>query len=156
MKLMRQATLVMLLLVTGTGVAMAGGTQIVLQLLETAEGIIDAREIYKIEDALEVVSGGKYSVDGHDVGSGTVNVFLYAEDSKVDLAISTIVRFFEQGKLPKGMRIGRAIYEDKNVGTGTSNRSTRQDLLSSISCIRRAPPQVSEGCVARSSVHQEE
>ena len=74
---------------------------------------MDLREIYKIEDALEAVSGGKYSVDGHDVGSGTVNVFLYAEDSKVDLAISTIVRFFEQGKLPKGMRIGRAIYEDE-------------------------------------------
>ena len=47
------------------------------------------------------------------MGSGTVNVFLFAEDLKVDLAIATIVRFFEQGKLPKGMRIGRAIYEDE-------------------------------------------
>ena len=92
---------------------MAGETQIVLQWLDAAEGVMDSREIYKIEDALEAVSGGKYSVDGHDVGSGTVNVFLYAEDSKVDLAISTIVRFFEQGKLPKGMRIGRAIYENE-------------------------------------------
>jgi len=53
------------------------------------------------------------SLDGHDVGSGAVNVFLYAEDSKVDIAISTVVHFFEQGKLPKGMRIGRAIYEDE-------------------------------------------
>jgi len=113
MKLMLQATLVMLPLVMGTGVAMAGETQVVLQWLDTAEGGMGLQEIHKIEDALEVVSGGKYSVDGHDVGSGTVNVFLYAEDSKVDLAISTIVRFFEQGKLPKGMRIGRAIYEDE-------------------------------------------
>jgi hypothetical protein len=71
------------------------------------------REVHKIEDALEAVSAGKYFVDGHDIGSGTVNVFLYAEDSKVDSAIAAVVRFFEQGKLPKGMRIGRAIYEDE-------------------------------------------
>ena len=113
MKLMRQATLVMLPLVMGTGVAMAGETQVVLQWLDTAEGGMGLQEIHKIEDALEAASGGKYFVDGYDVGAGTVNVFLYAEDSKVDLVIATILRFFEQGKLPKGMRIGRAIYEDE-------------------------------------------
>jgi len=113
MQLMRQATLVMLPLVMGTGVAMAGETQIVLQWLDTREGGMNLREIYGIEDALEAASGGQYFVDGHDAGSGTVNVFLYAEDSMVDLAIATIVCFFEQGKLPKGMRIGRAIYEDE-------------------------------------------
>jgi len=79
------------------------------------------------------------------------HVFLYAEDSKVDLAIATIVRSFEQGKLPEGMRIGRAIYEDEKLGTGTSNLSTHQDWLSSISCIRRELPQVSEGRLACSS-----
>jgi hypothetical protein len=42
-----------------------------------------------------------------------VNVFLYAEDSEIDPAITVVIRFFEQGKLPKGMRIGRAIYEDE-------------------------------------------
>jgi hypothetical protein len=70
-------------------------------------------QVHKVEDALEAVSNGKYSVDGHDVGSGGVNVFLYAEDTKVDAAIAIVVRFFEQGKLPKGMRIGRAVYSDE-------------------------------------------
>jgi hypothetical protein len=44
MKLMRQATLVMLLLVMRTGVAMAGETQIVLQWLDTAESVMDLLE----------------------------------------------------------------------------------------------------------------
>ena len=92
---------------------MAGQTQIVLQWLDTAQDGLDLREVHKIEDALEVVSSGEYTVDGHDVGSGAVNVFLYAEDSRVDSAISVVIRFFERGKLPKGMRIGRAIYEDE-------------------------------------------
>lgn len=75
------------------------------------------RELSKIEDALEAVSDGKFSVDGHDIGSGAVNVYLYAEDSKVNLSIAAVVRLFEQGKLPKGMRIGRAIYEDADRRT---------------------------------------
>jgi hypothetical protein len=62
---------------------------------------------------LEAVSRGEYVVDGHDVGSGTLNVFIYAEDSKVNSAITLVIRFFEQGKLPTGMRIGRAIYADE-------------------------------------------
>jgi hypothetical protein len=49
MNVMRQATLVMLLLVMGTGIAMAGETQIVLQWLDTAAGVTGLREIYKIE-----------------------------------------------------------------------------------------------------------
>jgi hypothetical protein len=52
-----------------------------LQWLDTEQGGLGLREIYKIEDALEAVSHGEYFVDGHDSGSGTVNVFLYAEDS---------------------------------------------------------------------------
>jgi hypothetical protein len=97
----------------GTVVAMAGRTQIVLQWLDTTLDSMELGEIYKIEEGLETVSSEKYFVDGHDVGSGTVNVFLYPEDSEVDSAIAVVVRFFEQGKLPKGMRIGRAIYEDE-------------------------------------------
>jgi hypothetical protein len=150
MKLMRQATLVMLLLVMRTGVAMAGETQIVLQWLDTAESVMDLREIYKIEDALEAVSGGRYSVDGHDVGSGKVNVFLYAEDSKVDLAISTIVGFFDKASYPKACGLAERSTRTKNVRTGTSNLSTHQDWLSSISCIRRELHQVSEGRLASS------
>ena len=92
--------------------AMATETQIVLQWLDTAQGSMNLRELSKIEDALEAVSDGKFSVDGHDIGSGTVNVFLYAEDARVNSSIAAVIRLFEQGKLPKGMRIGRAIYEN--------------------------------------------
>jgi len=63
---------VMLLLAMGAEIAMAGRTQIVLQWLDTAQGSMDLQEIYKVEEALEAVSSGKYEVDGHDVGSGTV------------------------------------------------------------------------------------
>ena len=47
---------------------MPGQTQIVLQWLDTAEDGMDLQEIYKIEDALEAASGGKYFVDGHECG----------------------------------------------------------------------------------------
>ena len=112
MNAMRRAVLVVTVFVKGPVVAMAGETQIVLQWLDTAHGSMDLRQVHQIEDALETVSSGEYVVDGHDVGSGAVNVFLYAEDSRIDSAIAVVVGFFEQGKLPKGMRIGRAIYSD--------------------------------------------
>jgi hypothetical protein len=113
MKVMRRAVLLIMLFVMGARVATAGETQIVLQWLDTAQGSMELREVHKIEDTLEALGNGSYSVDGHDIGSGTVNVFLYAEDSKVDAAIAVVIRFFEQGKLPKGMQIGRAIYADQ-------------------------------------------
>jgi hypothetical protein len=117
---MRGAMLVMALPAMGAEVAMAGTTQIVLQWLNTAQGSMGLQEIYKIEDSLEAVSRGEYVVDGHDVGSGTLNVFLYAEDSKVNSAITLVIRFVEQGKLPTGMRIGRAIYADEHLQNSAS------------------------------------
>ena len=112
MNVTRRAVLALTAFVVGAEVAMAGETQIVLQWLDTAQGRMDLRQVHQIEDALEMVSSGEYVVDGHDVGSGAVNVFLYAQDSRIDSAIAVVVRFFEQGKLPEGMRIGRAIYSD--------------------------------------------
>jgi hypothetical protein len=109
----RRALLVMLFLAMGTEIALAGQTQIVLQWLDNGRGSMDFRDIEKVEDALESVSSGRFIVDGHDVGSGTINVFLYAEDSRVDAAIAIVTRLFEQGKLPPAMRIGRAVYEDE-------------------------------------------
>jgi hypothetical protein len=113
MNLLRHVLLVVALHAMGANVAIAGETQIVLQWLDTGQGSMELQQIHQIEDGLEAVSNGQYFVDGHDIGSGAVNVFLYAEDSKVDSAIAVVLRFFERGKLPKGMRIGRAIYEDE-------------------------------------------
>jgi hypothetical protein len=92
------------------------------------------QEIYKIEDSLEAVSRGEYFVDGHDIGSGTVNVFLYAEDSKFNSAITLVIRFFEQGKLPTGMRIGRAIYADEQRKNWRFQPVYPQGLPNSASC----------------------
>jgi len=39
-----------------------------------------------------------------------LNVFLYAEDAKVDSAIAIVVQFLDKARC---MRIGRAIYEDE-------------------------------------------
>lgn len=91
---------------------MSGQTQIVLQWLESSHSDLSLDQIHKIEDNLEQLGNGRFFVDGHDVGSGTINVFIYAEDAQVDAAIALIIRYFEQGKLPKGLRIGRAVYED--------------------------------------------
>lgn len=94
-------------------VVIAGQTQIVLQWLDTAQDSIGSLQLFSMEDALKNASSGAFLVDGHDRGSGTTNVFLLAEDAKVNMAITTAIRVFEQGKLPPGMRIGRAIYADE-------------------------------------------
>jgi len=113
MNLIRDALLAVLFLAIGAEIAMAGRTQIVLLWLDSGRSSMGLRDIGKVEDALESVSSGRFIVDGHDVGGGTVNVSLYADDSNVDAAIALVIRLFEQGKLPKEMRIGRAIYEDE-------------------------------------------
>ena len=71
-------------------------------------------------------------------------MFLYAEDSKVDAAIAVVIRFFEQGKLPRGMRIGRAIYEDKERRNWHFQPAYPPALLSSKSCIHGALPHAIE------------
>jgi hypothetical protein len=111
MNLIRHALPVMLFLAMEAKIAMAGRTQVVLQWLDAGRGSMDLRDIKNVEDALESVSSGRFIVDGHDVGSSTVNVFLYADGSKVDAAILVVTRLFERGKLPREMRIGRAIYD---------------------------------------------
>jgi hypothetical protein len=94
-------------------VAMAGRTQIVLQWLDAEQGSISSWRLFWMESALEAAGRDVYFVDGHDRGSGTTNVFLLVDDGKVEAAIQTAIRAFEQNKLPTGMRIGRAIYEDE-------------------------------------------
>lgn len=100
----------LLAMVSSAGVAMSAETQIVLQWLdnESATGVsVDA-----IEAALDEANDGSYFVDGHDMGSGTTNIFLYAEDALADKTVAQAISLFEQKKLPPGMRIGKAIYQD--------------------------------------------
>ncbi len=55
---------------------------------------------------------GIFEVDGHDIGSGTSNVFIYAEDAKVDSAVRHIIDMVERGKIPEGMKLAVAQYLD--------------------------------------------
>jgi hypothetical protein len=104
---------VLALLATGTEAEVRGKTQIVLQWLQGEQPNLELQAVHKIEDELEELGGGRYFVDGHDYGGGTINIFLYADDAAVDSAIAIVVKHYEDSKLPKGLRIGRAMYENK-------------------------------------------
>lgn len=49
-------------------------------------------------------------VDGHDLGGGTANIFLYTDDDNVDATVQAVVSLLEEEKLPTGMQIGIADY----------------------------------------------
>lgn len=83
-------------------------TQIVAQWTD-APGL-DA--LIPIEDVLIEEEDGIFEVDGHDIGSGTFNVFIYAEDAKVDSAVRHIIDMVERGKIPEGMKLAVAQYLD--------------------------------------------
>jgi hypothetical protein len=84
-------------------------TQIVVQwLVDDTAADLGLLGIYSLEDTLEDESQNLFEVDGHDFGSGTANVFLYARDPEA--AVGNIVRIFRGGKLRPGMRIGVAQY----------------------------------------------
>jgi hypothetical protein len=57
-----------------------------------------------IEALLAANSNGLYAVDGHDVGSGTCNFFVVAENR--DAAVERLIALARTGELPKGVRIG--------------------------------------------------
>lgn len=61
-------------------------------------------EIGAIARVLEDEAAGKYEVDGHDVGSGTVNFFLLTENAEV--AIERVIVLYGAGLLRQGMRVG--------------------------------------------------
>ncbi|MBC7932260.1 MAG: hypothetical protein H7Z38_17020 [Rubrivivax sp.] len=78
---------------SGLGVVLHTGQR------ESALGV----DLSSLEDFLESQSNGLYVVDGHDVGGGKVNIFLYTTD--VAAAVKMLVDFAGQGSLPSGVRI---------------------------------------------------
>jgi hypothetical protein len=79
-------------------------TQIVLQWLTDESKDISLDQVWAIEDTLEAESEGLFEVDGHDLGSGTANVFLYARDA--DAVVGKVLRLYLAGRLRPGMRVG--------------------------------------------------
>jgi hypothetical protein len=85
-------------------------TQIVLQWITDEQNDISLDQVWAIEDTLEGEAEGLFDVDGHDVGSGTTNVFLYARDPQA--AVGKVIRLYFAGRLRPGMRVGVAEYKD--------------------------------------------
>jgi hypothetical protein len=56
-------------------------------------------------------------VDSFDLGSGTMNLFLYTDDP--EKAVQHVVELFEEGLLPPGMRIGVADTQGTEQSTRT-------------------------------------
>jgi hypothetical protein len=69
--------------------------------------------MWRVESILEAHENDLYFVDGNDVGSGTINFFLYARDENVDATVNAVVRLYEQKLLPDGMRVGVAAYKNE-------------------------------------------
>jgi hypothetical protein len=78
-------------------------TQIVVEWPSADVGLL---RLWMLENRLERHAGDAYRVDGHDIGSGTANVFLYAGDP--DSAVRRVIALHDQRRLKSGMRIGVA------------------------------------------------
>lgn len=87
--------------------------QIVLQWPDNRQLSPDAKQFYasggaddisSLEDMIELEAEGLYYVDGHDIGAGTLNIFLYAKDREV--AIKKLIALAKAKSLPEGVRIG--------------------------------------------------
>ena len=81
------------------------GTQIVVQWLDDSP-TNSSTKADPLLDLLYAQSQNLYVVDSFDLGGGTMNVFLYADDP--DPAVKRVIELFDEGLLPKGMRIGVA------------------------------------------------
>ena len=78
------------------------GTQIVVQWFDNSppNSSVNADPLL---DLLYMRSNDLYVVDSFDLGAGTMNVFLYTDDT--DKAVRQVIALFEEGLLPTGMRI---------------------------------------------------
>lgn len=92
------------------------GTQVVVQWFDNSpmNSSVNADPLL---DLLYTRSDGLYVVDSFDLGSGTMNLFLYTDDP--EKAVQHVVELFEEGLLPPGMRIGVADTQGTEQSTRT-------------------------------------
>jgi hypothetical protein len=92
-------------------------TQIVAQWLMTANSpgmkanLWGAMKCVSVDQKLDDESGNLYFDDGNDVGSGTCNIYLYT--ARVDDTIAFLIDLEKKDKIPRGLRIGVAVYTNK-------------------------------------------
>lgn len=87
MKTLQRLSALVLLFALSVPVAAADLTQIVLQWDEARFSVA---EIHQVEDELERGAAGLFEVDGHDIGSGTANIFIYSRTP--DNAVERLLR----------------------------------------------------------------
>ena len=83
-------------------------TQIVVQWPDAA----GTEALLAVEETIAAAESDLFEVDGNDIGSGTFNVFIYAEDRKLQAVIDKLIALRKAGKVPDGMRIAVAQYTD--------------------------------------------
>jgi hypothetical protein len=94
--------------------ARTGRTQIVVQWL-SSESHLSPWQIFKIQGVFDDRADKiGYDSDGNDIGSGTENYYLYADDGKIDAVVQGVITMQKEKVLPGGMRIGVAVYKDAN------------------------------------------
>lgn len=96
------------------GIAQAGTTQIVVQWASSSNGL-STFQLFQVQHILDDrAQQGGYNSDGNDVGSGTTNFYLYADDKRVDAVVRELITMQQQKLLPDGMQVGIAEYKDAN------------------------------------------
>lgn len=87
-------------------------TQIVAQwLTDTTEPGPGSLSMFRIARQLDKACIDICFYDGHDIGSGTRNLFFYASD--IDRTASILKALENDGTLPPGMKIGVARYKNE-------------------------------------------
>jgi hypothetical protein len=102
--------------------ASAGTTQIVVQWVR-------AVDLMRVQGALDDdAAKAGYDSDGNDVGGGTENFYLYADDAAADGVVHRLIGLQTRKQLPEGMRIGVAVYKDANRKDWTYRPAYPADL----------------------------
>lgn len=92
--------------------AVAGRTQIIVQWVDGPKSL-SSFGVLRVQGILDGhASAIGYDSDGNDVGSGTQNFYLYADDRRVNEVANRLIALRNSGELPDGMRIGAAVYKD--------------------------------------------
>ena len=87
-------------------------TQIIVQWVD-GPNALSRWQVFRLQGVFDDrADQGGYFSDGNDVGGGTQNFYLYADDSRVDSVVHFVIGMQQEKQLPDGMRIGVAAYKD--------------------------------------------
>ena len=87
-------------------------TQIVVQWVD-GPNALSTWQVFRLQGVFDDrADQGGYFSDGNDVGSGTQNFYLYADDNRVDSVVQFVIAMERDKQVPDGMRIGVAVYKD--------------------------------------------